>query len=179
MVAHCLFHGFQRAGLPHWALASGDNAHATQGIRMTYAGGRQPSLNESAHPFPGDEAGLTAPRQGAVPEPSRLWQLDSAAMFPIMNLTARKCGAGSHDMASDYIAGPDGDFHAWLSNFVTYVSAHLADLGFVAGDLAPVTAAQNTWTTTYPVHTDAQSGASAARWAKDEARQPSDTRLLG
>ncbi len=73
-------------------------------------------------------------------------------------------------MAGDYIPGPDGDFHIWQNNFVTYVSTHLADLGLVAGDIAPLTAAQATWTTAYPAHTSAQTAAQAARVAKDDAR---------
>ena len=73
-------------------------------------------------------------------------------------------------MARDYIPAPDGDFHNWQNNFVTYVNAHLADLGLVAGDVAPVNAAQTTWTTDYPAHTAAQTAAQAARQAKDAAR---------
>ena len=39
-------------------------------------------------------------------------------------------------MASSYIPGPDGDFRASQSNFVTHGGAHPADLGLVAGDVA-------------------------------------------
>jgi len=70
MVAHDPLHGSQRAGLPHWALASGDDAHAAQGIRMAYVGRRQPQLDEPAHPLPGDEARLAASRQRTLPEPA-------------------------------------------------------------------------------------------------------------
>jgi len=73
-------------------------------------------------------------------------------------------------MARDYVPSPDGDFHAWQNNFVTYVNAHLADLGLVAGDVAPINAAQATWTTDYPAHTAAQTAAQAARQGKDDAR---------
>ena len=73
-------------------------------------------------------------------------------------------------MARDYVPSPDGDFHIWQNNFVTYVNAHLADLGLIAGDVAPVNAAQATWTTDYPAHTAAQTAAQAARQAKDDAR---------
>ena len=68
------------------------------------------------------------------------------------------------------MAQPDGDFHIWQNNFVTYVNAHLADLGLVAGDVAPINAAQATWTTDYPAHAAAQTAAQAARQAKDDAR---------
>src|SRR5258705_10303354 len=37
---------------------------------MAYAGRRQPPLDEPAHPLPGDVPCLTAPREGAVPEPA-------------------------------------------------------------------------------------------------------------
>ncbi len=73
-------------------------------------------------------------------------------------------------MARDYIPAPDGDFHIWQNNFVTYVNTHLADLGLAAGDVAPINAAQATWTTDYPAHTAAQAAAQAARQAKDDAR---------
>jgi len=69
-------------------------------------------------------------------------------------------------MGNNYIPGPDGDFHAWQNDFVTYVNAHLADLGLAAGDVAPINTAETTWTTDYPAHTPAQ----AARQAKDDAR---------
>lgn len=69
MVAHDPLHGSQRAGLPHWGLASGDDAHTTQGIGMTHAGGRQPVSHQTVHSFPRNRARLTAPRQGTVPEP--------------------------------------------------------------------------------------------------------------
>lgn len=45
MVTHNPLYGSGQAGLPHPALASGDNAHAPQGIRMTSAaGGNQRSI---------------------------------------------------------------------------------------------------------------------------------------
>ncbi|GEM_PF-751690 len=69
MVAHHPLHGSQRAELPHWALASGDDAHATQWIRMAYVCRRQPQLDESSHPFPGNTGSLAASRQRALPEP--------------------------------------------------------------------------------------------------------------
>ncbi len=35
-------------------------------------------------------------------------------------------------MANDYSPPPDARSHAWQSNFVTYVNAHLVDLGLAA-----------------------------------------------
>src|SRR5712691_487217 len=39
---------------------------------MAYARGGQPPLDEPAHPLPGDVPCMTAPREGAVPEPADL-----------------------------------------------------------------------------------------------------------
>ncbi|MDX2016743.1 MAG: hypothetical protein SFY95_03770 [Planctomycetota bacterium] len=72
---------------------------------------------------------------------------------------------------ADYIPGPDANFQAWQSNFVTYANANLAALGLTAADMAPITAAQTTWTTAYPAHIAAANAAKAAREAKTEARQ--------
>jgi hypothetical protein len=71
---------------------------------------------------------------------------------------------------ADYIPGPDANFQAWQSNFVTYANANLAALGLVAADLAPITAAQTTWATAFPAHVAAVAAAKAARQTKDEAR---------
>ena len=72
MIAHNPLHRSQRAGLPHWALALGDNAKSLQGIGMSDARRGQPALNEPPHPLPAGSPGLTAPRQRAVPEPPYL-----------------------------------------------------------------------------------------------------------
>ena len=68
MIAHNPLHGSGRAVFPHPALALGNNAHATQGIRMTDGRQRQPARDEAPHAIPEDAAVLTAPRQRAVPE---------------------------------------------------------------------------------------------------------------
>ena len=34
---------------------------------------------------------------------------------------------------ADYLPGPDADYQAWVTNFVTYANANLAALGLVAG----------------------------------------------
>ncbi|MBS0190163.1 MAG: hypothetical protein U0573_01415 [Phycisphaerales bacterium] len=72
---------------------------------------------------------------------------------------------------ADYIPGPDANFQAWQSNFVTYANANLAALGLVAADMAPITAAQTTWNTAFPAHVAAVNAAKAAKQTKDEARQ--------
>ncbi|MBL0870350.1 MAG: hypothetical protein IBJ18_07235 [Phycisphaerales bacterium] len=71
---------------------------------------------------------------------------------------------------ADYIPGPDANFQAWQSNFVTYANANLAALGLTAADMAPVTAAQSTWATAFPAHVAAVAAAKAAKQTKDEAR---------
>jgi len=72
MIAHSPLHRSGRAGFPHPAPASGDDAKAAQGIGVADAGGRQPAVDEAPHPVPADAAGLAAAREGAVPEPADL-----------------------------------------------------------------------------------------------------------
>src|SRR6266849_796541 len=72
MVAHNPLHGSGRAGFPHPALASGDNAEAAQGIRMMDARRGQPAVNNPPHAVPAHAAVLTAPRQRAMPEPDHM-----------------------------------------------------------------------------------------------------------
>ncbi len=72
MIAHNPLHGSGRAGFPHPALASGDDAHAPQRIGMTDRRRRQPAGDETPHTIPQDAAVLVAPRQRAMPEPPHL-----------------------------------------------------------------------------------------------------------
>src|SRR5258706_3745884 len=65
-------HGSGQAGFPHPALASGDNAHAAQGIGMTDGRQRQPASDEAPHTLPEDASVLATPRQRTMPEPSHL-----------------------------------------------------------------------------------------------------------
>src|SRR2546426_8670623 len=69
MVAHNPLHRSGRAVFPHPALALGDNAHATQGIRMVGANEWQPAVDQPPHPVPKDASVLATPRKGAMPEP--------------------------------------------------------------------------------------------------------------
>ena len=74
-------------------------------------------------------------------------------------------------MAADYIPGADGEFDAWQDNFITYASANAAALGLdPLIDIAPLTAAQTTWTTDRAANTAAQAAAESARQAKVAAR---------
>ena len=52
MVVHNPLHGSGRAAFPHPALASGDNAKALPGIRMTNAGWRDPTSSLALHLCP-------------------------------------------------------------------------------------------------------------------------------
>ena len=68
MIAHHPLHGSGQAALPHLALALGNDAHATQGIRMADGRQRQPASDEAQHAIPKNAAVLAAPRQRAEPE---------------------------------------------------------------------------------------------------------------
>ena len=72
MIAHNPLHRSQRAGLPHWALASGDDAKSPQGIGMSNARRGQPAPDEPPHPLPGDTGCLAPPPQRAVPKSPHL-----------------------------------------------------------------------------------------------------------
>src|SRR5882762_2975036 len=69
-ITHDPLHGSGRAGFPHPALALGDDAHATQRIRMTDSRQRQPARDEASHTIPEDATVLAPPRQRAMPKPS-------------------------------------------------------------------------------------------------------------
>jgi hypothetical protein len=71
---------------------------------------------------------------------------------------------------ADYIPGPDANFQAWQSNFVTYANANLAALGLTAADMTPITAAQSPWVNGFTAHVAAVNAAKAAKQTKDEAR---------
>src|SRR5712691_5642333 len=71
-IARNPLHRSGRAALPHPAPASGNDAKSPQGIGVTNARRGQPPLDEPAHPLPGDVPCVTAPREGAVPEPADL-----------------------------------------------------------------------------------------------------------
>jgi hypothetical protein len=72
MFAHNPLHGSGQAGLPHPALALGDDAHAAQGIGMTDGRRRQPASDEAPHAIPKDAAFVAAPRKRAMPQPPHL-----------------------------------------------------------------------------------------------------------
>jgi hypothetical protein len=73
-------------------------------------------------------------------------------------------------VAGDYIPAADAQFDTWQANFVSYVNAHLADLGLDAPDVVDLNDAAATWTSDYPARIAAWAAAQAARQAKDGAR---------
>ena len=50
-------------------------------------------------------------------------------------------------MPNTYYPTKDGDFVAWLANFLTAATANLTALGLIAGDLTPISALQPTYST--------------------------------
>ncbi|MCG3138198.1 MAG: hypothetical protein HJJLKODD_02059 [Phycisphaerae bacterium] len=76
---------------------------------------------------------------------------------------------------ADYMPRSDGEFNGWQANFVSYATAHLAELGLAAGDLTPITTAQTAWTGSYTAHLAAQAAAQAARTTKDGNRTALET----
>src|SRR5579885_360664 len=72
MVAHNPLHGSGRAGFPHPALASGDDAHAAQRKRMIETRQRQPAGHETPQALQGDAASLVTARKRSIPKPAHL-----------------------------------------------------------------------------------------------------------
>src|SRR6266550_6395179 len=72
MFAHNPLHGSGRAEFPHPALALGEDAHATQGIRMIGTRRGQPASYETSQAFQGHSAFLAATRKRAIPVPTHL-----------------------------------------------------------------------------------------------------------
>src|ERR1700758_3036409 len=70
MVAHNPLHGSGRAALLHPALASGDNAKALPGIRMTNASLRDPASHAALHLSPRYMGFLATALKHPPPDPS-------------------------------------------------------------------------------------------------------------
>ncbi len=71
---------------------------------------------------------------------------------------------------ADYLPGPDADYQAWVTNFVTYANANLAALGLVAADMTPITTNQTIFNTNFAAHITAKAAAKSAQEAKTDAR---------
>jgi len=78
-------------------------------------------------------------------------------------------------MAKDYIPGSDTDFLAWAGNFTTYAGAHLAELGLVADDIAPISTGRTDFYSKMNENVTAQQAAQSARQAKDASRDTLET----
>jgi hypothetical protein len=72
---------------------------------------------------------------------------------------------------ADYLPGPDTDYQAWVTNFVTYANANLAALGLVAADMTPVTTNQTSFNTNFAGHIAAKQAAQTAKQSKDNSRR--------
>lgn len=72
---------------------------------------------------------------------------------------------------ADYLPGPDTNYQAWVTNFVTYANANLAALGLVAADMTPVTTAQTAFNSGLSGHVTAKAAAMAAKQNKDDTRR--------
>jgi hypothetical protein len=79
----------------------------------------------------------------------------------------------------DFIPPKDDAFDKWQKHFLTVLLANLAKFGVTAADLAPVQAAQATWTIAYPAHLQAQQDAMAKTTAKDTIRTTLEPLLRG
>ena len=72
---------------------------------------------------------------------------------------------------SDFVPTADGEFDAWLANFVAFANTNLAKLGVSAGDMGAVVATRNAWSSRYAAHGTAKATAQSARSDKDKARE--------
>ncbi|OQY03566.1 MAG: hypothetical protein B6I25_07935 [Planctomycetales bacterium 4572_13] len=73
-------------------------------------------------------------------------------------------------MATGYIPRGDNDFLVWVTNFDTYATAHLAELGITAGDMIPITAGRIDFDTKLTANVTAQQAAQSARQGKTDSR---------
>ena len=76
---------------------------------------------------------------------------------------------------ADYLPQADGPFDLWVTNFVNYTNAHLAEFGLVAADMAPINTALIAWNTTYAAVVPAESAFHSAATAKTSARDALET----
>lgn len=78
---------------------------------------------------------------------------------------------------TDYIPSSDGDFNAWLQNFVNYVVTNSVDLGVSAGEVTALRNARTDWVSQYAANGTAQAAATSARQAKDDSRDNAESLL--
>lgn len=75
---------------------------------------------------------------------------------------------------SDYIPTSDAEFSAWLNNFIKYADAHLAELGLVAADITPLSAAATAFNTAVENSVAAQAAAKGTLATRDSARDTAE-----
>ncbi|MCX5634526.1 MAG: hypothetical protein NTW55_01595 [Planctomycetota bacterium] len=75
----------------------------------------------------------------------------------------------------DYIPRSDTGFQLWMGNFVTYATAHFADLGILLADMMPISSASMDFTMKMTANVTAQQAAQSARQAKDDSRDALET----
>jgi hypothetical protein len=78
-------------------------------------------------------------------------------------------------MSEDFLPRADAELVVWMTNFVTYANANLANLGLVAGDMTPVTTNQTLFSNAFTANVTAQNNAKNAAAAKDTARDNLET----
>lgn len=71
----------------------------------------------------------------------------------------------------NYLPGPDSNYLAWVQNFQAYISANMAALNLVAGDIAPITSGLASFDADLSAHVTAKNAAMAAKQAKDDSRR--------
>jgi hypothetical protein len=77
----------------------------------------------------------------------------------------------------DYIPSSDESFDVWQANFMTYMTAHLADLGLTPmdADVVALGTAQTAWDADFTALATAKAAAEAARVGKDLSRSGYET----
>jgi len=75
----------------------------------------------------------------------------------------------------DYIPPSDGDYLAWLQNFVTYITANSVILGLIPAQVTAITNQFNLFEAAYEANNTAQNAAQATAQAKDDQRAASET----
>ncbi|WP_017714874.1 hypothetical protein [Kamptonema formosum] len=72
---------------------------------------------------------------------------------------------------TSYIPRPDSEFNSWQTNFASYLSGNLEDLGLTEEQIAPIPEAQNKWLSAYNNHIAAQAAAESACQNKEDTRK--------
>ena len=80
-------------------------------------------------------------------------------------------------MRHDYVPTPDGDFAAYLNDFINAITAWWNAQGLNPDDLTELYKAWERWELRYPAHVTAQAAARAAAQAKTQARKDAEREL--